>query len=78
MGGEDRQIISTGNSTDKKIADGLPLESLTLIEGENRYRKECPHPADHLGCHETGILGRSLHHGKHEQEFHQTDGIDES
>jgi flagellar protein FlaH len=36
MGGEDRQIISTGNSElDKKIADGLPLESLTLIEGEN-------------------------------------------
>ncbi len=30
------QIISTGNSElDKKIADGLPLESLTLIEGEN-------------------------------------------
>ena len=36
MGGEDRRIISTGNSElDKKIADGLPLESLTLIEGEN-------------------------------------------
>ena len=36
MGGEDRQIISTGNAElDKKIADGLPLESLTLIEGEN-------------------------------------------
>ena len=36
MGGEDRHIISTGNSElDKKIADGLPLESLTLIEGEN-------------------------------------------
>ena len=36
MGGEDRQILSTGNSElDKKIADGLPLESLTLIEGEN-------------------------------------------
>jgi archaeal flagellar protein FlaH len=36
MGGEDRKIISTGNSElDKKIADGLPLESLTLIEGEN-------------------------------------------
>ena len=35
MGGEDRRIISTGNSElDKKIADGLPLESLTLIEGE--------------------------------------------
>jgi archaeal flagellar protein FlaH len=36
MGGEDRKILSTGNSElDKKIADGLPLESLTLIEGEN-------------------------------------------
>jgi flagellar protein FlaH len=36
MGGEDRRMISTGNSElDKKIADGLPLESLTLIEGEN-------------------------------------------
>jgi flagellar protein FlaH len=36
MGGEDRHILSTGNSElDKKIADGLPLESLTLIEGEN-------------------------------------------
>ena len=36
MGGEDRQIISTGNSElDKKIADGLPVGSLTLIEGEN-------------------------------------------
>ena len=36
IGGEDRKIISTGNSElDKKIADGLPLESLTLIEGEN-------------------------------------------
>lgn len=36
MGGDDRQIVSTGNSElDKKIADGLPLQSLTLIEGEN-------------------------------------------
>ena len=36
MGGEDRHILSTGNAElDKKIADGLPLESLTLIEGEN-------------------------------------------
>jgi len=36
MGGDDKQIISTGNSElDKKIADGLPLQSLTLIEGEN-------------------------------------------
>ena len=36
IGGEDKQILSTGNSEiDKKIADGLPLRSLTLIEGEN-------------------------------------------
>ena len=36
LGGQDRKILSTGNSElDKKIADGLPLESLTLIEGEN-------------------------------------------
>ncbi len=36
MGGSDKQIVSTGNSElDKKIADGLPLQSLTLIEGEN-------------------------------------------
>jgi flagellar protein FlaH len=36
VGGEDRRILSTGNAEiDKKIADGLPLESLTLIEGEN-------------------------------------------
>src|SRR5271157_3046142 len=36
MGGDDRRIISTGNTElDKKIADGLPMESLTLIEGEN-------------------------------------------
>ena len=36
MGGDDKQILSTGNSElDKKIADGLPLQSLTLIEGEN-------------------------------------------
>jgi flagellar protein FlaH len=36
MGGDDKQIVSTGNSElDKKIADGLPLQSLTLIEGEN-------------------------------------------
>jgi archaeal flagellar protein FlaH len=36
MGGEDRQIISTGNNElDKKIADGLPIGSLMLIEGEN-------------------------------------------
>lgn len=32
----DKTILSTGNSElDKKIADGLPLGSLTLIEGEN-------------------------------------------
>src|SRR5512136_230704 len=36
MGDKDRRTISTGNTElDKKIADGLPLESLTLIEGEN-------------------------------------------
>ena len=33
---EAKQVISTGNSElDKKIADGLPLQSLTLVEGEN-------------------------------------------
>jgi flagellar protein FlaH len=33
---EATSVISTGNSElDKKIADGLPLQSLTLIEGEN-------------------------------------------
>ncbi|MFY1644472.1 ATPase domain-containing protein, partial [Methanoculleus bourgensis] len=32
----DRTILSTGNTElDKKIADGLPLQSLSLIEGEN-------------------------------------------
>ncbi len=36
LGGEDRRILSTGNGEiDKKIADGIPLGSLTLIEGEN-------------------------------------------
>ncbi len=36
LGGEDRKILSTGYpDIDKKLADGLPLESLTLIEGEN-------------------------------------------
>ena len=36
LGGEDKHILSTGNGEiDKKIADGLPLGSLTLIEGEN-------------------------------------------
>jgi flagellar protein FlaH len=36
IGGEDRKILSTGsNEIDKKIADGLPLGSLSLIEGEN-------------------------------------------
>lgn len=35
-GEEGKKILSTGNNElDKKIADGLPLESLTLIEGEN-------------------------------------------
>ncbi len=35
-GGSDTRILSTGNAEiDKKIADGLPLSSLTLIEGEN-------------------------------------------
>jgi flagellar protein FlaH len=36
LGGEEREILSTGNpEIDKKLADGLPLQSLTLIEGEN-------------------------------------------
>jgi len=36
IGGSDRHILSTGNpEIDKKLADGLPLESLSLIEGEN-------------------------------------------
>lgn len=36
LGGDDRRILSTGYpDIDKKLADGLPLESLTLIEGEN-------------------------------------------
>ena len=36
LGGDDKHILSTGNNEiDKKIADGLPLGSLTLIEGEN-------------------------------------------
>jgi len=36
LGGEDRDVLSTGNTElDKKIADGIPLGSLTLIEGEN-------------------------------------------
>jgi flagellar protein FlaH len=35
-GEEARDILSTGNvEIDRKIADGLPLMSLTLIEGEN-------------------------------------------
>jgi len=34
--GRDKLILSTGNAEiDKKIAEGLPLSSLTLIEGEN-------------------------------------------
>ncbi|KUG19150.1 flagella-related protein [hydrocarbon metagenome] len=33
---DEKAILSTGNTElDKKIADGLPLRSLTLIEGEN-------------------------------------------
>lgn len=36
LGGDDKKILSTGYpDIDKKLADGLPLESLTLIEGEN-------------------------------------------
>ena len=36
LGEEERKILTTGNAEiDKKIADGLPLGSLTLIEGEN-------------------------------------------
>ncbi|HOT94654.1 MAG TPA: ATPase domain-containing protein [Methanoregulaceae archaeon] len=36
LGGEDKDVLSTGNNElDKKIADGIPLGSLTLIEGEN-------------------------------------------
>jgi flagellar protein FlaH len=36
LGGEDRDVLTTGNTElDKKIADGIPLGSLTLIEGEN-------------------------------------------
>ncbi|RQD80562.1 MAG: flagellar accessory protein FlaH [Methanocalculus sp. MSAO_Arc1] len=36
LGGSDKQILSTGNpEIDRKIADGLPLYSMTLIEGEN-------------------------------------------
>lgn len=35
-GDKDWQIFSTGNSEpDKKITNGLPLESVTLIEWEN-------------------------------------------
>ncbi|MEA2034190.1 MAG: ATPase domain-containing protein [Euryarchaeota archaeon] len=36
IGGGDKKILSTGNvEIDKRLAEGLPLESLTLIEGEN-------------------------------------------
>ncbi len=36
LGEEESHILTTGNpEIDKKIADGLPLGSLTLIEGEN-------------------------------------------
>jgi flagellar protein FlaH len=34
--GEAKNILSTGNvEIDRKIADGIPLQSLTLVEGEN-------------------------------------------
>jgi flagellar protein FlaH len=34
--GESKNILSTGSvEIDRKIADGIPLQSLTLIEGEN-------------------------------------------
>ena len=36
IGSEDWHILSTGNSElDRKIANDLPLESLTLMDGEN-------------------------------------------
>ena len=36
IGRREEGVISTGNGElDKRIADGLPLQSLTLIEGEN-------------------------------------------
>jgi len=36
LGKEEKRILTTGNAEiDKKIADGLPLGSLILIEGEN-------------------------------------------
>ena len=76
MGGEDRQILSTGNGElDKKIADGIPLGSLTLIEGENDTGKSVLTQADHLGSLETESFDKSLHYGKHEQEFYQADGV---
>jgi len=38
IGGEDQQIVSPRNSElDKQIADGLPLQSLTLINGNKQY-----------------------------------------
>ena len=65
IGGQNKHIISTGNyELDKRIADGLPLTSLTLIEGENDTGKS-DHSADYLGCNETRALHRSLHHRKH-------------
>lgn len=36
LGKEEKRILTTGNAEiDKKLADGLPLGSLILIEGEN-------------------------------------------
>jgi flagellar protein FlaH len=36
LGGLDTHILSTGNpEIDKRLSDGLPLESLSMIEGEN-------------------------------------------
>ena len=36
LGEEERKVVSTGNAEiDKKLADGLPLGSLILIEGQN-------------------------------------------
>ena len=75
---EDRQIISTGNSElDKKIADGLPMGSLTLIEGENDTGKSVLTQQIIWGATETGNVRRSVYYGKHQQELYQADGIDE-
>ena len=78
FGGEDKQILSTGNSEiDKKIADGLPLRSLTLIEGENDTGKSVL-PADYMGRNETGIKCQSLFYRDDCEKLPFTDGIDES